>query len=169
MATTHDRKAVSRLLELIGLALMRYGIVLILFWIGLMKFTSYEANAIKPLVEHSPFMSWMYRVISVQGVSNLIGVIEVATAVLMALRSWFPIASIVGSGMAVVTCLLTLSFLFSTPGWEPTLGFPALSVVPGQFLLKDILLLGGAVWSLGESLRAVKGVRHSDRELQKIR
>jgi hypothetical protein len=29
----------------------------------------------------------------------------------------------------------TLSFLISTPGWEPTLGFPALSAMPGQ--LKD--------------------------------
>jgi uncharacterized membrane protein YkgB len=92
MATTNDRKAISRLLELIGLALMRYGLVLILFWIGLMKFTPYEANAIKPLVEHSPFMSWMYYIMSIQAVSNMIGVIEVATAVLMALRSWVPIA-----------------------------------------------------------------------------
>jgi uncharacterized membrane protein YkgB len=169
MATTNDRKAISRLLELIGLTLMRYGLVLILFWIGLMKFTPYEANAIKPLIEHSPFMSWMYYIMSVQAVSNVIGVIEVTTAVLMALRSWLPIASLIGSAMAVATFLLTLSFLLSTPGWEPTLGFPALSVAPGQFLLKDILLLGGAVWSLGESLRAVKNRRGSNRELQATR
>jgi len=51
--------------------------------------------------------------------------------------------------------LTTLSFLFSTPGWEPSLGgFPSLSVLPGQFLLKDVVLLGAAVWSLNEALRA---------------
>jgi hypothetical protein len=38
---------------------------------------------------------------------------------------------------------------------EPTLGFPALSVMPGQFLLKDIVLFSAAVWSLGESLEAI--------------
>ena len=53
--------------------------------------------------------------------------------------------------------LTTLSFLFSTPGWEPSLGgFRALSVVPGQFLLKDVVLLGAAVWSLGEALSAAR-------------
>jgi reactive chlorine resistance protein C len=37
------------------------------------------------------------------------------------------------------------------PGWEASLGgFPALSDLPGQFLLKDIVLLGAAVWSLRE-------------------
>jgi reactive chlorine resistance protein C len=155
--TTQDRIALSRMLEVIGMLLMRYGLVLILFWIGLMKFTPYEANAIKPLVEHSPFMGWMYSVMSVQAVSNVIGVIEVATAVLMALQPWSAIASAIGSAMAAFTFFLTLSFLFSTPGWEPTLGgFPALSVAPGQFILKDLLLLGAAVWSLGDSLRKIK-------------
>jgi hypothetical protein len=46
----------------------------------------------------------------------------------------------------------TLSFLFSTPGWEPSLGgFPALSALPGQSQLKDVVLVGAALWSLGEA------------------
>src|SRR5262245_3398250 len=50
--------------------------------------------------------------------------------------------------------LTTLTFLFSTPGWEPSLGgFPALSAMPGQFVLKDIVLLAAALWSFGEALR----------------
>jgi uncharacterized membrane protein YkgB len=43
--------------------------------------------------------------------------------------------------------LTTLSFLFTTPGWEPTLGFPAISALPGQFVLKDIVLLGAAIFT----------------------
>jgi reactive chlorine resistance protein C len=33
-------------------------------------------------------------------------------------------------------------------------GFPALSVAPGQFLLKDLGLLGAAVWTMGEALNS---------------
>jgi Protein of unknown function, DUF417 len=61
--------------------------------------------------------------------------------------------SAIGSLAGVLMFLTTISFLFSTPGWEPSLGgFPALAVVPGQFLLKDIVLVGASVWSLGEPL-----------------
>ncbi len=165
MATQmQNRAAVSRNLEIAGLLLIRYGVVLILFWIGLLKFTNYEANGIKPFVENSPFMSWMYSVWSVQGASNVIGVIEVAAAVLMAARPWSALASAIGSAMAVTTFVLTLSFLFSTPPvLQQGLGFPYLSPAPGQFLLKDIVLLGGAVWSLVESLKAMNGIHNGNR------
>ncbi len=164
MATSIQNKtAISRNLEITGLLLIRYGIVLILFWIGLLKFTNYEAMGIQPFVANSPFMSWMYSVLSVQAASNLIGVIEVTSAVLMAARPWSVLASAIGSAMAVVTFLLTLSFLLSTPPvLQQGLGFPFLSPAPGQFLLKDIVLLGGAVWSLGESLRAMTSSRNGN-------
>jgi len=38
---------------------MRYGLVLVVAWIGAMKFTAYEANGIQPLVANSPFMGWV--------------------------------------------------------------------------------------------------------------
>ena len=73
-------------------------------------------------------------------------------AILIGLRPWSAKASVVGSAGAVLMFLTTLSFLLSTPGWEPSLGgFPALSALPGQFLLKDVVLLGAALWSLGEA------------------
>ncbi len=165
MATTKNRTVPpilsrnSQNFENAGLFLMRYGIVLILLWIGLLKFTATEAQGIQPFVENSPFFSWMLNFMSLQGVSNLVGVIEVTTAVLMALRRWSPFASVIGSAMAVITFLITLSFLLTTPKVvDPA--FPALSALPGQFLTKDILLLGGALWSLGESLRALNGNRN---------
>ena len=62
----------------------------------------------------------------------------------------------IGSAMGIGMFLTTLSFLFSTPGWEPTLGgFPALSALVGGFLIKDCVLLGACVWSLGEALEAL--------------
>ena len=136
-------------LKTAGALVLRYGLVLVVGWIGLMKFTGYEA---KGLVIHSPLMSWMYSFLSVQMFSNLLGVVEVTTAILIGLRPWSAKTAAVGSASAVMMFLGTLSFLFSTPGWEPSLGgFPALSAFPGQFLLKDVVLLGAALWSLGEA------------------
>jgi uncharacterized membrane protein YkgB len=98
----------------------------------------------------------MYHYLSSREFSAGLGVVEVAIAILIALRPSSPKTSTVGSALAVVMFLTTLSFLFSTPGWEPSLGgFPALSALPGQFLLKDVVLLGAAIWSLGESLTSV--------------
>ena len=39
-----------------GLHVIRYGLVLILLWIGGMKFTAYESEAIRPMVANSPLM-----------------------------------------------------------------------------------------------------------------
>jgi uncharacterized membrane protein YkgB len=140
-------------LERVGHHIVRYGLVLVLMWIGVMKFTTYEATGIQPLVANSPVMSWLYEIFSVQALSALVGVTEIAVAVMIALRPVSAVVAAVGSALAAGTFLVTLSFLLSTPGWEPTAGgFPALSVVPGQFVLKDVVLLGAAVWSLGEAL-----------------
>jgi reactive chlorine resistance protein C len=72
-------------LEAVGIAISRYGLVLVLLLIGLLKFTAAEAAGIQPLIAHSPFMSWMYAVFGVRGVSNLIGTIEITVALLLAL------------------------------------------------------------------------------------
>ena len=131
--------------------LLRYGLVLVLGWIGAMKFTTYEAEGIQGLVATSPLMSWMYKVLSLQSTSNIIGVTELTAALLIAIRPIAPRLSAVGSVLAVVTFLSTLTFLFSLPGWEKSLGgFPALSG-SGGFLLKDVVLLGAALWTLGDS------------------
>jgi uncharacterized membrane protein YkgB len=138
----------------VGAFLLRYGLVLVLGWIGAMKFTAYEAAGIQALVETSPLMSWMYRVFSLQATSNIIGTAELFAAALIAIRPISPRLSSVGSLLAVLTFLATLTFLFSLPGWEKSLGgFPALSG-SGGFLLKDIVLLGASFWTLGDSLQA---------------
>lgn len=143
-------------LETLGLLTLRYGLVLILFWIGAMKFTAFEAEGIRPLIEGSPFISWLYRVFDLQAVSNLLGSAEITIGVMIASRRYSAKLAAVGSAFAVLMFLTTFSFLFSLPGWEPSLGgFPALSSA-GGFLLKDICLLGTALWSLGEAALALK-------------
>lgn len=142
-------------LQALGRHTVRYGLVLVLGWIGAMKFTTYEAEGISGLVSNSLLMSWAYELFSVEQLAALLGVTELAVAALIAVRPFFPKLSALGSGLAVGMFLTTLSFLFTTPGVvEPSLGFPGISVVPGQFLLKDLVLLGAAIWTAGEALHA---------------
>ncbi|WP_287285595.1 DUF417 family protein [Mesorhizobium sp.] len=53
--------------------------------------------------------------------------------------------------MAALIFLVTRSIMVALPIWEPTLGFPALGPA-GQFLIKDVALLGIALVILGERL-----------------
>jgi uncharacterized membrane protein YkgB len=139
----------------LGTHMIRYGLALVILWIGLMKFTEYEAVGMQPLVASSPLTGWLYNILSVREFSSGLGIMEIAMAALIALRPWFPRASAAGSAAAVLMFLTTLSFLFSAPGWEPSLGgFPAVSASVGQFLLKDVVLLGAAVWTFGEAYSA---------------
>jgi reactive chlorine resistance protein C len=142
-------------LETLGVSITRYGLVVVLLLIGFLKFTAAEAAGIQPLVAHSPLMSWMYVILSVQGVSNLIGTIEIALAVLLALRPVSAKASFVGSLGSIVTFLLTTSFLLSTPGAvQLSHGLPVLGDA-GQFLIKDVVLLGASFWTAAEALAAI--------------
>jgi len=139
-----------------GIEIIRYGLVIVLLWIGGMKFTSYEAAGIATLEMHSPFVNWLYVLLGQRHISDLLGIIEIALGVGIALRYLFPLVSGIASLLSAGMFLTTLTFLFSTPGWEPTLGgFPALSALPGQFLLKDIVLLGASVFTAGEAFGAV--------------
>jgi uncharacterized membrane protein YkgB len=154
--TVLEQRPMSSQVETVGRELARYGLVVVVAWIGLMKFTAYEAEGIRPFVANSPLMSWVYGLMSDRAFSAVLGVVEVAIALLIAARPFSPRAAVLGSALAVGMFLTTLSFLVTTPGvWEPSLGgFPALSAIPGQFLIKDLALLGISLWSLGEAWQA---------------
>lgn len=145
-------------LENIGAFVIRYGLVVILLSIGGLKFTAYEAEGIKRLVENSPLMSWAYSVFSVRSCSAIIGSVEIIFGILIAARPFAPKLSVVGSIGSIFMFLTTLSFMLTTPGvWQAAYGFPFLGS-NGQFLIKDLVLLGAAVWTAGEALRAAQRV-----------
>jgi len=138
-----------------GQLISRYGLVVVLAWIGYGKYVKMESRV---LIEHSPFMSWIYDVFSVTTVARGLGTMEIVAALLITLRPVWPRASAAGSALAVLLFVGTLSFLFTTPGVVASHagGLPVLSALPGQFLLKDLVLIGVAVWTLGDSLAARK-------------
>jgi uncharacterized membrane protein YkgB len=150
-------RSIEQPLAIVSSVLLRYGLVVVIAWIGALKFTAPEAARIQPFIEHSPFMSWMNTVLSERTLSGVLGTIEILAAVLIALQPWLPRASVAGSALATLLFLGTLSFLFSTPGIADDAGggFLALTSL-GQFLLKDLVLLGAAVWTLSDSLRAAE-------------
>jgi uncharacterized membrane protein YkgB len=106
----------SRPMDALGGTLARYGLVVVPAWFGLLKFMAYEAQGIEPLVSDSPLMSWLYGVFSVTTFSSLLGVFELAAAVLIAVKPWWPWVSALGSLLAIVLFTGTISFLFTTPG-----------------------------------------------------
>ena len=159
--TTHRND--SKLAEIVKLStidaiastLGRYGLVVVIGWIGALKFTNYEAHQIQPLVAHSPFMSWLYHIFPVDTASALLGILELTAAVLLAIKPLSPKLSIVGSLLAILLFISTVSFLFTTPGVSELAGggFPA-PVPAGSVSAQRHPLPGLSLWTLADSIRA---------------
>ena len=142
--------------EPISRAGLYVSLAIIYAWFGGMKFTEYEANGLVPLVENSPLLSWFYALFSVRGFSTFLGFLELSIGLLIALRLASPIFSVAGGFLSAGLFVTTVSFMISTPGViVPELGAPAISVAPGQFLLKDVGLFAASFWVFVDSLKAV--------------
>ncbi len=133
---------------------LRYGLVLVIGWIGAMKFTAYEAEGISGLVDNSPLMSWAYNFLTQRQFAAALGAGELVIAILIGCKSIWPRGAVIGAAAAVGMFLTTLGFMITTPGVGEASagGFPAISVVPGQFLLKDVVLLAASMSSLADAV-----------------
>lgn len=141
------------------LALLRWTMVFIFIWFGIQKFTPYAENAIEPLITHSPFMSWL-GIFGMRGEAKVVGAIELITAALLIVGSVAPVASALGAAFACVTFILTVSFVFSTPDitlYSAT-GFPVISTLVEQFLIKDVVPLAACITLLLASLTPCRRV-----------
>ena len=175
----------------IGLTLIRLSIAIVFMWIGLLKFVPYEADSITPFVANSPLMSFFYEHPEVYkqylthegeykpearawqsanntyGFSNGLGVVEVIIALLVLANPVNRWLGLLGGLMAFTTPLVTLSFLITTPeAWVPALGdahhgFPYLSGA-GRLVLKDTLMLAGAVMIMADSARDILKQRSNE-------
>ena len=173
----------------IGLTLIRLSIAIVFMWIGLLKFVPYEADSITPFVANSPLMSFFYEhpedykqyhegeykpearawqsANNTYGFSNGLGVVEVIIALLVLANPVNRWLGLLGGLMAFTTPLVTLSFLITTPeAWVPALGdahhgFPYLSGA-GRLVLKDTLMLAGAVMIMADSAREILKQRSNE-------
>jgi len=145
-------------LQTLGAGILRYALTFLLLLFGTFKFFRFEAEAIQPLLTHSPFLAWLPIALGVRGSSTLIGVVELTAALGIAAGPWFPRVGTIAGLIAMATFLTTLSFLITTPG------VLAAGSDAGGFILKDLVLLGAAVHATGTSwLRA--GARQAEAPL----
>ena len=149
-------KIVGNRLECVSLFLLRYSMVFVIGYLGIMKFTVYETDAMGPLVVNTPLLAGVYNYLGARIFFDAIGLIEVIIALMVALRPFSVLLSALGSASAAVMFLISLSFMLSGSIWEASLGgFPYFSIFPGQFLLKDLVLFSASLVLFGETLRGV--------------
>jgi uncharacterized membrane protein YkgB len=171
-------------LDRAGITLTRLGLVVVLLWIGSLKVFVYEDEGIVPFVANSPFMSFFYKQPAGEYRKHMnkegelvpanrewhqrngtylfaygLGSVIVAYGIMIALHSWLPGVSAVGSFLVFVMSLVTLSFLVTTPEcWVPSLGssehgFPLLSGA-GRLVIKDAIMAGAALVTMADSAKA---------------
>lgn len=170
-------------LEKTGIHLARVGLVIVLLWIGGLKAFRYEAVGIIPFVANSPTMNFFLKhdapeykkYMNKEGeykpdniawheenntylFSYGLGAVIILSGLMIAVYPWFPGVSAVGSLLAFIMSLVTLSFLITTPEtWVPALGdvnhgFPYLSAA-GRLVIKDVIMLGAAVATMAQAAR----------------
>ncbi|RDJ12344.1 YkgB family protein [Rhizobium grahamii] len=154
-------ESIQHLAETYGRTATTAGLYVSIYaWFGGMKFTAYEAQGLVDLVSNNPLVSWMYSILSVRGFSSFLGILEISIGALIAARLVNPVYSLVGGVLSSGLFVTTISFMITTPGVVvPELGFPAISVAPGQFLLKDVGLLALSLWIAMDSLIAIRFTR----------
>lgn len=169
-------------LDRLGIPLMRVAIAIVFLWIGALKFVPYEADSITPFVANSPVMSFFYEhpqdykahlthegelnankrawqtANNTYGFSSGLGVVEIVIGLLVLSNPLSRRTGLLGGALAFATPLVTLSFLVTTPeAWVAALGdgqhgFPYLSGA-GRLVLKDVLMLAGALPVMADSAR----------------
>jgi uncharacterized membrane protein YkgB len=151
-----DRLVPAATVTKIGRGVALAGVVLPLLLIGVLKYTQVEVDALKPLITNTPWLSWLYPAFGEVGATALLGTAEIFTAILLIASPWSARAGVLGGAIGSLTFLTTVSVMFALPIWYAELGgFPWINPV-GQFLLKDVSLLGVSIFILGESLARVK-------------
>jgi uncharacterized membrane protein YkgB len=125
-----------------SLAILRWVMVVIFLAFGIQKFTPQSAQGIALYISNSPFVSWL-SIFGIRGEANLLGVIELTTALLFAIGAFSPFFSALAALMGIGTFVITWSFFFTTPGvvkWSFSTD-PIAWNLTGEFLFKDIVLL----------------------------
>ncbi len=170
-------------LDRVGMTMLRIALVIVLAWIGGLKFAQYEADSIVPLIANSPFMSFAYthpapeyrHYMNKEGetvpahqawqrsnrtypFSDALGCVIIGIALLIALHRPLPQVATIGSALLVAMACTTLSFLVTTPeAWVPALG-EGVHGFPflsgvGRLIIKDCIMLGAAVVTMADSAR----------------
>jgi uncharacterized membrane protein YkgB len=121
------------------------GMIVMLLWAGSYKMTAPGAEGIVPLVSNSPLIWWHFKLLGPYVGSDIIGLTEMAAALLLIAGYFKPKAGIVGGLIATLMFFVTSTMVISTPG--AIVSVPAIQHMRymsflGLFLFKDVISLG---------------------------
>ncbi|MGH8380883.1 YkgB family protein [Pseudomonas sp.] len=138
----------------LDITLLRLSLIVIFIGFGYTKWFAYEAQALIPLIDSSPLLSWMHPAFGIQGASYALGVAEWAIGTALLTGFWHPRWAVAGALGSAITYLTTLTLILTTPGgWENSAGgFPAMGGAT-SFLIKDAVLLAASVVLLKHDLQ----------------
>lgn len=166
-----------------GIHFARWGIVIVLLWIGALKAFRYEAVGIVPFVANSPTMNFFYKYEAPEykkymnregeykpeniawhqenntyAFSFGLGAVIILIGVMVALYPLSPAVSAVGSFLVVIMSLVTLSFLVSTrETWVPALGDTENGFpylsAAGRLVIKDVIMLGAGIATMAQAAK----------------
>lgn len=146
-------KRLSFLYFQIGYYISLFGIILILLWLGIFKFTPKEAQAIQPLIDSHFLFSGIYNYWDIQIISNIIGVVEILIAAALIFGIKFSVFNHIAAFGIISTFLVTLSFLFTTPNIFREIDGV---LITDFFILKDLLFLGFGFIILSNPLNLIR-------------
>jgi uncharacterized membrane protein YkgB len=122
------------------------GMIVMLLWAGSYKMTAPGAEGIIPLVSNSPLTSWHFKLFGPYIGSDIIGLTELAGALLIAAGYFRPRAGVIGGLITTVMFFTTSTMLLTTPGATIAVhGIRYMSFL-GLFLYKDVISLGVSLY-----------------------
>jgi uncharacterized membrane protein YkgB len=110
------------------------GMIVMLLWAGSYKMTAPGAEGIVPLVSNSPLIWWHFKLFGPYIGSDIIGLTEIAAAILIVAGYMKPKAGIIGGFIGTVMFFTTSTMILSTPG--------AIISVPGIRHMRYMSFLG---------------------------
>ncbi len=141
----------SKTLKTFGTFILRYGLGIVIIWLGFLKFKNSEADYTRALISGG-YVSWILKYITPYALTQIIAYLQIAVGFFILLKPISKTLSFWAGIVAVIMFVFSLSLLFTSQSvWLAGYGFPELSKA-GQSVLKDLILLGASAWCVGDSL-----------------
>jgi uncharacterized membrane protein YkgB len=129
------------------------GMIVMLLWAGSYKMTRPGAEGIIPLVSNSPLIWWHFKLFGPYIGSDIIGLTEWLSAILIIAGYFKPKAGILGGLVATVMFFTTSTMIMTTPGAIISVpgihGMRYMSFL-GLFLFKDVISLGVSFYLISD-------------------
>lgn len=142
----------KKTLLLFGQFLFRYGLGIMLIWIGIMKFRNAEAIHLEQAMSQTILFNWLLKYITIYTLSLIIAWVQIFAGLMIMLK---PVSAKISTWGAILAMIVFLSgiLVFLTSGivWQSGYGFPELSRA-GHSFIKDFVLFGAAAWCVSDSL-----------------